>query len=57
MEQQLEKAVSQYKGFVCGANNLKHFWIGLQSKVPREIEEVDIIDWQILVLPPRVSLH
>lgn len=57
MEQQFEKAGSRHEGVVRGANNFKHLWTDLQSNAPREIQEVDNMDWQPPALLPRAPSH
>lgn len=54
MEQQFEKA---HEGVVRGGNNLKHLWTDFKSDVPREIQEVDNMDWQPPALLPKVQSH
>lgn len=69
MERQFEKAGARHvpkevkiveeeaepEGVVRGANNLKHRWTDFKSDIPREIQEVDNMDWQPPALLPRAS--
>lgn len=56
MEQQFEK-FAEPEGVVRGANNLKHLWTDLKTDSPREIQEVDNMDWQPPAVLPRSSTH
>ncbi|KAG0558354.1 hypothetical protein KC19_10G022000 [Ceratodon purpureus] len=68
MEREFEKAGSRQvtrdevknedaepEGVVRGANRLKHLWADVKSDVPREIHELDNMDWQPPALLPRAS--
>lgn len=51
----VEEAEAEPEGVVRGANNLRHLWTDFKSDVPREIREVDNMDWQPPALLPRAS--
>jgi uncharacterized protein (TIGR01615 family) len=41
------------EGAVRGANRLKHLWTDVKSDAPREIREIDNMDWQLPALLPK----
>jgi uncharacterized protein (TIGR01615 family) len=47
----------QFEGAVRGANNLKQLWTDMNTNTPREIQEVDNMDWQPPELLPKTSTN
>lgn len=47
----------QFEGAVRGANNLKQLWTDMNTNTPREIQEVDNMDWQPPALLPKTSTN